>query len=188
LEIFNLDKKLLGSSFSFVNYIPLLSNLGKINNSKDAFNCVISYNVIENRQTKYPRYQSLRWKTSDFPRESMIETLNNLKEISKNSSRIPYNYIGTLLSNKQIIDIPKKTSKDILLFFTIEGFESLYVLSYDKMDRFREKDVDSIKIPLNKEFEIHVKFQCFKPNYSKSIYYKVIPESWNNITIQKMHY
>ncbi len=188
MEIFNLDKKLLGSSFSFVNYIPLLSNLGKINNSKDAFNCVISYNVIENRQTKYSRYQSLRWKTSDFPRESIIETLNNQKESSKNSSRIPYNYIGKLLSNKQIIDIPKKTSKDILLFFTIEGFESLYILSYDKMDRFREKDVDSSKIPLNKEFEIHVKFQCFKPNYSKSIYYKVIPESWNNITIQKMHY
>ncbi len=188
MEIFNLDKKLLGSISSFVDYFPLLSRLSKINTSKDAFKCIISYNVIENRQTKYPHYQTLRWKTSDFPTEFIIETMNKLTETVNNSSRIPYNYIGKLLSNSQVIDIPKKTTKDILLFFTIEGFESLYVLSYDKMDRFREKDIDFLKMPLNKEFEIHIKFQCLKPNFSKSIYYKIRPKSWNNITIQKMHY
>lgn len=70
--------------------------------------------------------------------------------------------------------MPLKTSRDILLFFTFKGSDSLYFISHNGMDIFGEEYVPVLTLPLE-EFKLNIQFQCMQPHYSKSFSYKVIP-------------
>ena len=189
LQIENIDKKIISSNSKFIKKISCLSKLGEKTISRNASNCAIAFNTIDNNRTRFPQYRSLRWRTLAFPAETHVNIshIGNSEQERRDRylSQLPSTFIGEFLGNNSLADLPKKTG-DILLFFTVEGLNSLYFISHDGIDVFREEDVPQLTFPFTREFELRILFQYEQPNYSKEVSYKVIPTTWDYIRIEKI--
>lgn len=158
--------------------------------SKDALDCTVTFNVIENHTTKFPKACFLRWNTAGLPVNCDMSSIGDVDKDTKRqryAKQLPIYYLRLLLANKQLVDLPKKTGRDILLFFTSKESDSLYFVTHDKTEAFIDEDISVLTFALQKELEIRIDFHCTQPNYSKSFYYNIIPKSWNNVYIRKMY-
>ncbi len=202
LEVENIEKKIRSCwPFKYIPHIlhidkiPYYSKISKKVNfqlSSDASRCLFKFNVIDNHKPKYSEHRPLRWRTSDLlPIRCNTGTVENPDQGRRTIyvDRLPSIYMDQLFINEPIVELPKKTSRDIFLFFTFYGSNSLYFIPYfGKEHIFRsEDDVPPLTFPLEKEFELSIKWEISQYGDSdEGVSYKVIPKSWNDIRIERI--
>ena len=191
LRIDNIDKKIGSSRLVFINKIPLISKLGNKSVSRDAFNCNVTYNIIDNRHTRYSRSCPLFRARNGLPSECESGTLineenNDGEKRMEYIRKLPSNYRGLLLNNPEHIDLHKKTQSSIILFFTFEDSDSLFFVS-KLNDELQNDNFSQFTFPLETELDLKIKFQSQQPNYSEEVSYRVIPTSWEDISIQRIN-
>jgi hypothetical protein len=187
-EVENVDRKI--KSLWPLKHIPKIDKTSLMNYSmsNNTFKDIIAFNVIKNRQTTFLNYCYLRWRTSDLPISCNTSSIENMNQNRRGEyvNHLPYCYIGQFLMNNESVDIPKKTNRDVLLFFTFKESDSLYFISHDGLDLLKPEDSPKLRFPLKEEFELNILFQSTQPSYSKSFSYRVIPNSWDKIHVKRI--
>jgi hypothetical protein len=178
-------------SIPYIDKIPNYTKISKHINSqlsRDASRILFKFNVIENNVTRYPEYIPLCWRTSNLPTSCNLGTQPNPGQSRREYyvSRLPTCFMYQFSRNLAFVTLPKKTNRDVFLFFTFKESDFLYFIPFfDTMQTFDKIDINPFTFPFE-GFYLSIKYEVSNYEDSEGISYKVKPNSWDNVYIEKI--
>lgn len=192
LRISNQDKR-LESRLSFLKKIPCVDKipynkwfffqLSKIRLSKNITECNVHFNIIEDGNPKYDNDMPLLWRRNELPVQCNAGSIRNATR-EQYVEAMPNSYGSELNKNSQSISMHIGTNNEILLFFTFEESNHIYLITHNELEE--EENTISTTLPFDKDFEIQIRVSSNEYNDREGKSFRIIAESWDKINIKSI--
>jgi hypothetical protein len=151
--------------------------------SKDASNCRIGIDIMENKTSKYGQEIPLYWlRDNQLPTRCSVGTsLPGKKTIRQEyADELPFAYMCALRCSPQT-SIPKDGKDESIFLFTFPEGQSLHIVPAFSIGRDR---IDALSLAFNREYDVRVRFHSNEYNYTDGKRFTLIAKSWEDVRLK----
>lgn len=159
------------------NLIP--SKIGNISFSKDITKSRILLNVITNRKTMFDNDIPLFWKRYWSLGKNRINLTQDVESREQILKVLPLAIVTRLFQNKDIA-FPPDTENEIILFVTIHGLNSFYIVSIMDRSEITSYDLELLTLSFNNSYTFSIRIMDDdKEVHNRKFQLRV--NSWNDV-------
>lgn len=150
--------------------------------SRTAGNCIAKVNIMRNNST-FRNQLPLHWRLGNdpLPRDCHIASLRSFNHDGF-AAALPFIYLGKLFYNNLITTIPSGIHDELLLLFSFENCESVYLIS-SLSGGIIEDNMQYLSLFFNVEYKIQIQFKSDKHDNLAEKMFKLNARSWDNVIL-----